>query len=87
LPELLDPLSEQEIVVIRLCAWGATIADIATDLHIERSTVATHLSRIYSKLQARNQPHAVTIAIRCGYVTLDDIVHCQDWTPPMVRED
>ena len=87
LPDDSPVLSEQEIAVIRLCAWGASIADIGTDLHIERSTVATHLRRIYDKLLARNQTHAVCIAIRRGFLTLDDICQCEAYVPPLIRKE
>ena len=84
---VVELLSDREREVIRLCAWGANEADIATDLHITRNTVKTHLWRIRSKLGAANSAHAVCIAIRHGFLTLDDVVACEDWTPPMAREE
>jgi DNA-binding NarL/FixJ family response regulator len=84
---VVELLSDRECEVIRLCAWGANEADIATELFITRNTVKTHLRRIRSKLCAANSAHAVCIAIRRGYLSLDDVVACESWTPPMVRED
>jgi len=81
----LERLSQRECEVIRLCAWGATTADIATDLHIAQITVKTHLNNIRGKLHARNSTHAVTLAILYGFISLSDVCQSDRYQPPMER--
>ena len=82
---MIDALSDREREVIRLCAWGANEADIATDLHIERSTAHNHLARIRAKLKALTIAHAVCLAIKHGFITLLDICICDCYIPPLGR--
>lgn len=51
----LTVLSARELDVVRLVANGLTNAEIASQLYISVGTVKTHLSRVQTKLPARNR--------------------------------
>ena len=57
-----NPLTEQELKVLRLAAEGTEPADIAGRLHLSRGTVRNYLGAIVTKLGARNRLDAVRIA-------------------------
>lgn len=63
-----DPLSERERQVLVRGADGATIADIAGQLHLSEGTVRNYLSAALGKLGARNRGEALSIARRSGWV-------------------
>lgn len=60
-PELLS-LSKREMEVLSFLALGWTDSDIAAKMFISKSTVKTHLRRIYSKLMVKGRAGAVAIA-------------------------
>ena len=62
-----DPLSDRERTVLAASADGATIADIAGELHLSHSTVRNYLSAAIGKLGARNRGEALSIARRNGW--------------------
>ncbi len=62
LPELLDPLSERELEVLRLIADGQANSEIAHTLFVSVGTVKTHLKHIYGKLDVHTRIQAVTKA-------------------------
>ncbi|HET8868424.1 MAG TPA: response regulator transcription factor [Agrococcus sp.] len=62
-----DPLSDRERTVLAASADGATIADIAVELHLSHSTVRNYLSAAIGKLGARNRGEALSIARRNGW--------------------
>jgi DNA-binding NarL/FixJ family response regulator len=59
-------LSPRESQVLELVARGATNPEIATSLFIGETTVKTHVSRIQTKLEARDRVQLVVIAHRAG---------------------
>ena len=61
-----EPLTEREHEVLELLADGLLKKEISGHLGISYSTVDTHVSRIYEKLQATNAPAAVGEAYRRG---------------------
>jgi two-component system, NarL family, nitrate/nitrite response regulator NarL len=63
------PLTQRETEVLALVGQGSTTHDISSQLGISRSTVASHKERIFSKLQANNQAHAVARAVSLGLIT------------------
>jgi LuxR family maltose regulon positive regulatory protein len=65
-PDLIEPLSERELEVLRLVAQGLTNNEISQRLVLALSTVKGHNLRIFSKLQARNRSEAVTRARELG---------------------
>lgn len=60
-PELLS-LSKREMEVLSYLALGRTDDQIAQSLFVSKSTVKTHLRRIYSKLLVSGRAEAVAIA-------------------------
>jgi DNA-binding NarL/FixJ family response regulator len=63
-----DPLTNREEEVLMKVARGKTNAEIAEDLFISNSTVKTHISRVMTKLQARNRVELVIWAYETGRV-------------------
>ena len=62
----LGRLSPRESQVLELVARGATNPEIAQSLYIGETTVKTHVSRIQTKLDARDRVQLVVIAHRAG---------------------
>jgi DNA-binding CsgD family transcriptional regulator len=59
-------LTPRELEVLGLLALGRTNRDIAGELFISEKTASVHVSRILSKLGARNRAEAAAIAHRLG---------------------
>jgi DNA-binding NarL/FixJ family response regulator len=66
-----DELSDREIDVLKLIASGTSNKIIATQLSLAETTVKTHVQNILLKLGANDRTHAVTIALKRGYIELD----------------
>jgi LuxR family transcriptional regulator, maltose regulon positive regulatory protein len=64
--ELVEPLSERELEVLRLVAQGLTNNEISQRLVLALSTVKGHNLRIFGKLQAQNRSEAVRRARDLG---------------------
>ena len=65
-----DALSPREIEVLEQVATGNSNKLIADRLDISEDTVKTHLRSILSKLNANDRTHAVTIALRRGFLDM-----------------
>jgi LuxR family maltose regulon positive regulatory protein len=59
---LVEPLSERELEVLRLIADGLSNHEIADKLIIGLGTVKTHINNIFGKLGVKNRTQAVTRA-------------------------
>jgi predicted ATPase/DNA-binding CsgD family transcriptional regulator len=59
-------LSSREHDVLRLLAGGRSNREIAQELTLSESTVAKHLTSIYTKLGVENRSAAIAVAIRRG---------------------
>lgn len=57
-----DPLTEREVQVVEAFADGNDIGETAKLLRLSENTVKSHAARIYLKLGARGQAHAVALA-------------------------
>jgi DNA-binding NarL/FixJ family response regulator len=68
-PRLAD-LSRREYEVLTDVAAGLTNTEIAEHLHLSESTVKTHVSRVLTKIGARDRVHAVIIAYDSGLAHL-----------------
>ena len=60
--EIVEPLSERELEVLRLIAAGSTNREIAEKLVIAVGTAKTHTAHIYAKLDVHNRTQAVARA-------------------------
>jgi DNA-binding NarL/FixJ family response regulator len=65
-------LTDRELEVLRLMATGLANHEIAARLYIGETTVKTHVSRIFTKLDVRDRVQAVIIAHESGVVTGPD---------------
>lgn len=64
--ELLDPLSERELEILKLLAQGMSNREIAETLFITEGTTKNHISNIFSKLGVRDRTQAVLRAQEIG---------------------
>jgi LuxR family maltose regulon positive regulatory protein len=60
--DLIDPLSERELEVLRLVAVGKSNQQIADELVVATGTVKKHLNNIFGKLNALNRTECVARA-------------------------
>lgn len=64
--EITAQLSARELELVRALCEGLSNAELAERLHIEVSTVKTHLTRICTRLGVRDRVQLVVWAYRCG---------------------
>ncbi len=67
-PEVLDGLTRREREVLCLVAKGLSNGEIAGELHMGAATAKTHVSRLLSKLGARDRAQLVVVAYESGAV-------------------
>jgi len=60
--EMVEPLSERELEVLRLLATELSSTDIAQELVVSVNTVRSHIKSIYSKLDVHSRYEAVARA-------------------------
>lgn len=65
-----DPLSDREMEVLRLVAAGNSNKLIADKLNLSEHTIKGHLKNILAKLSASDRTHAVTIALKRGFLEM-----------------
>lgn len=61
-------LTDRELEVLQLLAYGDTNKEIANNLKISQQTVKSHVIHIFQKLGASDRTEAVAIALRKGIV-------------------
>ena len=61
-PELIDPLSDRELDVLRLLGSDLDGPAIARELVVSLNTVRTHTKHIYTKLGVNNRRAAISKA-------------------------
>jgi DNA-binding NarL/FixJ family response regulator len=67
------PLTPRELAILRHVAAGRRNREVGELLDVSEQTVKNHLSSILHKLGVPNRTHAVTFAVRQGWLTLDDV--------------
>ena len=63
-------LTSREVEIVEHIASGLSNKQIAAALGIGEATVKTHVNNIMGKLGANDRTHAVTIALRRGFIRL-----------------
>jgi DNA-binding NarL/FixJ family response regulator len=63
-----DALTEREVEVLRRVATGTANKGIAFELSVSEATVKAHMKNILAKLGANDRTHAVTIAVKRGFL-------------------
>jgi DNA-binding NarL/FixJ family response regulator len=63
-----DALTEREVEVLRRVATGTANKVIAFELTVSEATVKAHMKNILAKLGANDRTHAVTIAVKRGFL-------------------
>jgi LuxR family maltose regulon positive regulatory protein len=58
-PQLLDPLSERELAVLRLLPTNLSAGEIGSELFLSVHTVKTHMRKLYAKLDTHTRAEAV----------------------------
>ncbi len=69
------PLSEREMEVLREAARGLPNKDIARRLNLSVRTIHTHLGNAFNKLGVGSRTEAVLLALRRGWISLDETEH------------
>ena len=66
------PLTEREVIVLKLVAQGLTNQEISDRLFLSRQTVDTHVRNILGKLHVANRTQAALYALRKGLAELEE---------------
>ncbi len=72
--EIIESLTPRELDVLRLAAKGLTNRAIGQNLGISNRTVQGHLANIFGKLNVTTRTEAVLLAMKQGWLTLDEAV-------------
>jgi len=70
-PKELDELTNREREIFRLVVDGLSNAEIGKELHISETTVKTHVTHVFQKLNVRDRVQAVVLAYRTGLAEPD----------------
>ncbi len=70
---LVAPLTSRETQILTYVANGNTNKQIASALQISEQTIKNHVSAILRKLNANDRAHAVVVAIRHGWISVETI--------------
>jgi DNA-binding NarL/FixJ family response regulator len=70
-PKQLDELTSREREIFRLIADGLSNAEIGRELFISETTVKTHVTHVFQKLNVRDRVQAVILAYQSGLAGRD----------------
>ena len=80
-----NPLTTRELDILRHVAAGMRNREVGELLDVSEQTVKNHLSSILHKLGVPNRTHAVTFAVRQGWLSLDGVTDEPDVRTPEAR--
>jgi two-component system, NarL family, response regulator DevR len=63
-----EPLSPQQIVILRMVAQGLSSREIATQLYLSENTVKGYVQEILHRLSVKNRTEAVMVAVKQGWL-------------------
>ncbi len=63
-----EPLSAQQLVILRLVAQGLSSREIATQLYLSENTVKGYVQEILHRLNVKNRTEAVMVAVKQGWL-------------------
>jgi two-component system, NarL family, response regulator DevR len=63
-----EPLSSQQLVILRLVAQGNSSREIATQLYLSENTVKGYVQEILHRLGVKNRTEAVMVAVKQGWL-------------------
>lgn len=69
--DIIEPLTDRELDVLRLAAQGLGNKQIGAALNISDRTVQGHLANIYAKLHVATRTEAVLFAVRQKWIVLE----------------
>ena len=70
---VIAPLTRRETQILNYIAEGNTNKQIADILGISEQTIKSHVSAILRKLNANDRAHAVALAIRNGWISVNGV--------------
>ena len=65
---LIESLTPQQLVILRLVAQGLPSREIATQLYLSENTVKGYVQEILHKLGVKNRTEAVMVAVKQGWL-------------------
>ena len=71
-PKELDELTSREREIFHLIADGLSNAEIGRELYISETTVKTHVTHVFQKLNVRDRVQAVVLAYQSGLAGRDE---------------
>lgn len=66
-----SPLSEREVLMLRLVSEGVTNREIATQLILSEQTVKNYMSMVFEKMGTHSRTQAATMALEYGWLRED----------------
>nr|BBH92428.1 DNA-binding response regulator [Thermogemmatispora argillosa] len=63
-----EPLSAQQLVILRLIAQGLSSREIAAKLYLSENTVKSYVQEILHRLGVKNRTEAVMVAVKQGWL-------------------
>jgi two-component system response regulator DevR len=63
-----EPISSQQLVILRLVAQGLSSREIATQLYLSENTVKGYVQEILHRLGVKNRTEAVMVAVKHGWL-------------------
>jgi DNA-binding NarL/FixJ family response regulator len=63
-----EPLSAQQLVILRLVAQGLSSREIASQLYLSENTVKGYVQDILHRLNVKNRTEAVMVAVKQGWL-------------------